>query len=1081
MTPRTNTQRPHGRRQAVAITAGGAAGMLPFLLLALLVLVAGSGAGLRNAAADETIEADLLVVGGDESGSAAAVQAARLGVRRIVLVSDVEWLGGQFCTQGIGPIDEWTIVEGKRTEFPASGAFAEILDRIHDHNRRTYGIARPGNGWCGSNTIEPRAAARIFAEWVAAAGPIRVLTGWQPVAVAVAGGRVTGVEFARVAGGVAGGGDTLRVNAGLTLDASDWGDVIRLSGAGFMAGPDLRSRFGEPSAPETLEPGGEQEMNPISFCPLLREADGEQSIPRPARYDARSFADAAKARAWVDWDGSGGIYAPAGWSIYTHRRMVDRRHFGLAPGTEAVILNWPAQDYPLCTLPRHVVAALEADEPGASTRNIVAMTPAQRRIVFADAKERALEFVHWLQTEARARPGDPPLPFRALVLADDYGTPDRLPPKPYVREGLRLDALYVLREQDVRAETDRPLWAAALVSDGVFGYQFNIDFHPTRRAFVDDDPAGPWQPRFHGTRDWNSHTDRAMFPLRGLVPATIDGLLGCSKNIGVTSLVQSSLRLHGQMMHVGTAAGTVAAHALRDGVEPRVIATSPRRIRAVQTTLVRGAGGPGTLLWPWHDVRPDERHFEAANLLAIRGIWRPDADSLFFTARRVVTRRELASALVRLVRALPDAPEWPDYPETPLFADVPVDDAARSAIEAVHLWGDHGARPARFEPDAAATWGTLGRWLVALRLPTFASLAAGAGKDGTAGPPLTRAECVDYLDRVVAARGEFFPPDGAWLAPGGDDDGDGRRNRDDPLPMDRDNDGVRDRLDAPRLGRTATPFGRRVLVADYGGDRVAIVAADGRVEWHHPAEKPQDVWMLANGNVLFSHLRGAREVTRAHEVVWQYESPAGTEVHGCQPLPDGKVLVVECGTRRLVEVDRDGTISRASPVPVKTARTHDQMRGCRRTPDGRYVVSAKGDRCVLELAADGALVRTIKTPGDPHEVRELPDGHLLVACGEGEAVLELDRGGAVVWKLGTDEVPNNPLRLVSGFQRLPNGNTVVVNWLGHGSLATTAQFFELDAEKRVVRQFTDHGRFVSINKVQLLDVPGDPARDEVWR
>jgi hypothetical protein len=87
----------------------------------------------------------------------------------------------------------------------------------------------------------------------------------------------------------------------------------------------------------------------------------------------------------------------------------------------------------------------------------------------------------------------------------------------------------------------------------------------------------------------------------------------------------------------------------------------------------------------------------------------------------------------------------------------------------------------------------------------------------------------------------------------------------------------------------------------------------------------------------------------------------------------------------------------------------------------------------------------------------------------------------VVWKLGTQEVPQNPLRLVSGFQRLPDGHTLVVNWLGHGYLATTAQFFELDAQKQIVRQFTDHSRFTSINKVQLLDLPGDPARGEVLR
>jgi hypothetical protein len=1030
----------------------------------------------------ETIDADLLVVGGDESGCAAAVQAARLGVAHIVLVNDTDWLGGQFCTQGIGPIDEWTIVEGKRTEFPASGAFQEILDRIHDHNRSVYGIARPGNGWCGSNTIEPRAAAKIFEEWLAAYAEsgtrqIRVLRRLQPMRVIVADGRVTGVAFTRTDDTA----ETLHVNARLTVDASDWGDVIRLSGASFMAGPDLRSRYREPSAPESIDPAGQQEMNPISFCPLLRESGEESTIARPARYDARSFAEWQKTPMWVDWDGSGGIYNKAGWSIYTHRRMVDRRHFGLAAGTEAIILNWPAQDYPLCTLPRHVVDALEADEIGASQKNIVTMTHPQRRIVFDDARQRALEFVYWLQTAADGRSGDVPHAFQSMRLADDYGTPDMLPPKPYVREGLRLDALYVLREQDVRTPEEKPLWARAMVPDGVFGYQFNIDFHPTRRTFVDDDPARPWQPSFHGTRNWNSHTDRAMFPLRGLVPLRMDGLLGCSKNIGVTSLVQSSLRLHGQMMHVGTAAGTVAAHALRDRVQPRAIAASPQRIREVQARLVRGAGGPGTLLWPWHDLRPDDGHFEAANLLTIAGIWRADPDSLFFRPRQVVTRRELACSLARLVRALPDAPEWPDYPEKPLFSDVPAGDDARSSIEAVYLWGTHRERPATFEPDAAATWGVLNQWFAALRLPTFPSLAVANTGRNAGGIPLTRSECVDYLSRVLRLRGEFLPPDASWLQPWGDDDGDGRKDHDDPLPWDRDNDNVIDRLQAPNLALTAPPFGRRVLVSDYGGNRVAIIAADGRVEWHHPCEKPQDVWMLANGNVLFSHVRGAREVTRGHEVAWQYESPQGTEVHGCQPLPGGQVLVVECGTRRLVEVDREGRIAREIPVPVKTAGVHDQMRGCRRTSDGRYLVSAKGDRAVLELGRDGTLLRTLKTPGDPHEVRELPGGRILVACGEGEALLEFDREGAVVWKLGSGEVPNNPLRLVSGFQRLPNGHTVVVNWLGHGYLATTTQFFELDAAKRIVRQFTDHGRFVSINKVQLLDVPGDPARDEIWR
>jgi heterodisulfide reductase subunit A-like polyferredoxin len=52
------------------------------------------------------IDSELLIVGGTESGCAAAIQAARMGVRSIVLVSDTKWLGGQFSTEALVAIDE---------------------------------------------------------------------------------------------------------------------------------------------------------------------------------------------------------------------------------------------------------------------------------------------------------------------------------------------------------------------------------------------------------------------------------------------------------------------------------------------------------------------------------------------------------------------------------------------------------------------------------------------------------------------------------------------------------------------------------------------------------------------------------------------------------------------------------------------------------------------------------------------------------------------------------------------------------------------------------------------------------------
>jgi hypothetical protein len=60
--------------------------------------------------------------------------------------------------------------------------------------------------------------------------------------------------------------------------------------------------------------------------------------------------------------------------------------------------------------------------------------------------------------------------------------------------------------------------------------------------------------------------------------------------------------------------------------------------------------------------------------------------------------------------------------------------------------------------------------------------------------------------------------------------------------------------------------------------------------------------MLPGGNILFAHRNGVKEVTPGKEVVWEYSAPASAEVHSAQPLPDGEVLVVECGTKRIVEV-----------------------------------------------------------------------------------------------------------------------------------------------------------------------------------
>jgi hypothetical protein len=273
-----------------------------------------------------------------------------------------------------------------------------------------------------------------------------------------------------------------------------------------------------------------------------------------------------------------------------------------------------------------------------------------------------------------------------------------------------------------------------------------------------------------------------------------------------------------------------------------------------------------------------------------------------------------------------------------------------------------------------------------------------------------------------------------------------------------------------------------LLICDSGNNRVCVLSAEGKIEWEYPAVHPQDCWRLPNGNYLFCFRDGASELTPAKEKVWQYQAPAKTEVHACQPLPHGLVMLVECGSSRIIEVDRQGKVAKEIKLTTKPEiNVHEQFRGTRKTKEGHYLVCFKGEHKVVELDTDGKLLREIKAPGDVHEVVPLPNGHLLITCGDGHKVIELDRSERVVWELNENDLPNNPLRLMAGCQRLPNGNTVFVNYLGHGHGGQQPHLLEVTRDKKLVWVFDDRTNFKALAQVQLLDVPGDVTKGEILR
>ena len=77
------------------------------------------------------------------------------------------------------------------------------------------------------------------------------------------------------------------------------------------------------------------------------------------------------------------------------------------------------------------------------------------------------------------------------------------------------------------------------------------------------------------------------------------------------------------------------------------------------------------------------------------------------------------------------------------------------------------------------------------------------------------------------------------------------------------------------------------------------------------------------------------------------------------------------------------------------------------------------------------------------------------------------------------DLPGIQFAFMTGFQRLPNGNTVVSNWLGHGKFGTAPHIIEITPDKKVVWSFADHKTMKTVSSVLLLDVPGDAIKGEI--
>ena len=289
-------------------------------------------------------------------------------------------------------------------------------------------------------------------------------------------------------------------------------------------------------------------------------------------------------------------------------------------------------------------------------------------------------------------------------------------------------------------------------------------------------------------------------------------------------------------------------------------------------------------------------------------------------------------------------------------------------------------------------------------------------------------------------------------------------------------------------------------LATQGNNKLAIVAADGKIEWEMKWGGVHDLHVLPNGHIMVQqNMRKVVEIDPAtKEIVWSYDSSmqngnAGkrVEVHAFQPLEDGKLMIAESGPARIIEIDRSGKLLKEIKLKVDRPNAHTDTRLARKLDNGNYLVCHEGDGMVREYDGEGKVVWEYDVPMFGKEPKgghgpeafgdkcfaavRLKNGNTLVATGNGHSVLEVTNGGEIVWQIHQNDLPNIQLAWVTTLEVLPNGNYIIGNC--HAGKGQPLLVEVEPKTKKVVWTFDQFDTFGnSVPNSQLLDVEGHVIR-----
>lgn len=204
----------------------------------------------------------------------------------------------------------------------------------------------------------------------------------------------------------------------------------------------------------------------------------------------------------------------------------------------------------------------------------------------------------------------------------------------------------------------------------------------------------------------------------------------------------------------------------------------------------------------------------------------------------------------------------------------------------------------------------------------------------------------------------------------------------------------------------------------------------GKVLWTYSTgggNEYDDIWLLSNGNILFSRMQYAAEVTSKKEVVWRLDAPNGTEIHTVQPIGLDKVLLVENGqpAPQLLVVNTKTKAVEVDHALDPCGATHAQFRRIRMTAQGTYLAPYLQAGKVVEYDKDFNVIWSYNIKS-PWAALRLKNGNTLITDEQDSLTREVNPKGETVWEFKSSELPE-AYRFTSAPQsctRLASGNTI---------------------------------------------------------